>query len=187
MMKRTSGANFTMNTTIHHPMPGNRRLRERLEQMTRSTDVIAHPKALQELKRDHPHGIRVHPSPNDEPLGRYNCVMYALGLVGRMREPLRIWSFRVDLDFLYRLTDEGYLTASTEPKSGSLVIWSSAHGVKHVGILASPERAISKWGIGLLLEHALHEVPASYGDHLTYYDPPDSKTQALIYQAISDD
>lgn len=176
-----------MNTTMHHPMPGNRRLRERLEQMTHNTDVSAHPKSLQELKWDYPHEIRVQPSLDDEPLDRYNCVMYALGLVGRMREPLRIWSFKVDLDFLCRLTNEGYLTVSTEPKSGGLVVWSSTHGVKHVGILAGPERAVSKWGIGLLLEHALHEVPASYGDHLTYYDPPDSQTQALLYQAISED
>jgi hypothetical protein len=123
---------------------------------------------------------------NAEPLERYNCVMYALDPVGRMRDPLRVWSFRVDLEFLRQLVERGDLKRTNRPQPGGLVIWSRADDFKHVGILITSKRAISKWGIGLLLEHALHEVPANYGDELTFYDPVDSETKALMHEAVAD-
>jgi hypothetical protein len=40
---------------------------------------------------------------------------------------------------------------------------------KHVGLWTGSRRVISKWGTGLLYNHKLFEVPASYGDDVSYF------------------
>jgi hypothetical protein len=42
----------------------------------------------------------------------------------------------------------------------------------HVGRTAGPARAISKWGVGLLYEHDLSEVPEQYGDEVRFFHNP---------------
>jgi hypothetical protein len=79
--------------------------------MTHDGDPVeTYPAKLEALAKEIPHTIQVLPSQRGEPLDRYNCVMYALNLVGRMKNPFRVWTFRVDLAFLSRLIDHDYLT-----------------------------------------------------------------------------
>jgi hypothetical protein len=161
-----------------HSVPrgvGNDRLRDCLERMTHDgSPVETYPQKLLALANEMPHTIRVLPSPGNEPLDRYNCVMYALGLVGQMRNPYLVWSFRLGLEFLSQLIEGGVLNPS-EATAGGLVTWSSPTGLKHVGLLVSPDRSVSKWSIGQLLEHGLYEVPTSYGDGLAFYSPLEPK------------
>jgi hypothetical protein len=91
--------------------------------------------------------------------------MHALGLVGRIDGPSGRPFIRwyADMVFLRSFIDRGILKPCT-PTPGALVTWSSADGLKHVGVLAAPNRATSKWVVGYLFEHGLLEVPASYGE-----------------------
>ena len=116
------------------------------------------------------HNICVLPPPFDEPLEHFNCVMHAFGLVNQIDPPCSPVSgrFYVDTIFFASLIDQALLEPCAEAE-GALVVWSSAGAAKHVGVVVSPGRASSKWGMGHLYEHDLHEVPTSYGDELTFY------------------
>jgi hypothetical protein len=72
--------------------------------------------------------------------------------------------------FLQSLIDNGVLRPC-DAIGGALITWSSPAGLRHVGVLTTPDRAVSKWSIGYLCEHGLLEVPATYGDKLAFYSP----------------
>ena len=150
------------------------RLRALLEDMTHDGSPIdSHPDRLAAIAQGVPHSIRVLPAPYDEPLDQFNCVMHALGLIARLESPCTpLGRFLADTTFLRRLIDDGVLRGS-KARSGAIVVWSTADAIKHVGLLVTESRAVSKWGIDHLCEHGLFEVPSSYGDRLSYYDPLD--------------
>lgn len=65
---------------------------------------------------------------------------------------------------------------ATDPsirRPGDLVVYVN-HGLPlHIGIAVAEERVVAKWGTGLLLEHGIMEIPASYGSTVEAYEPPD--------------
>jgi hypothetical protein len=125
-----------------------------------------------------PHSIRILPAPSDEPLTEFNCVMHALGLIGRIDDPSGKPPFNgwyADTNFLRWLIARGLL-GPCEPAAGAIVTWSAGSVLRHVGVVVAPNRAISKWGVGHLWEHGLLEVPASYGDDLAFYHPIDPES-----------
>jgi hypothetical protein len=152
-------------------MPGN--LRELLEAMTaKDISVEDQTHYLEEISKSVPHGIRLLPSPDDEPLDDYNCVMYALDIVGCFAEPCSpLGRYYADTAFLSALIDSGDLVPAKE-SDGTIVVWSADGTIKHVGIVVSPGRAASKWGRGHLYEHGLFEVPQSYGDGVKFFKRP---------------
>ena len=155
------------------PTPLRRRLRELLqERINLERSVELHAGRLDAIAVEVPHTIRTRPAPRGEPLSEFNCVMHALGLVGRIENPygrpFNRWY--ADTVFLLGLIDSGLLR-SCNRRPGGLVTWSSREGLKHVGVLLTTDRATSKWGVGHLYEHGLLEVPTSYGDRLAFYEP----------------
>ena len=152
-------------------MQGN--LRELLETMTgRDFPVDGRPAYLEEIALIVPHGIRPLTSPGDEPLGDFNCVMYALDIVGCFTEPCSpLGRFYADTAFLSTLIQNRDLVPAEESE-GVLAIWSGNGTVKHVGIVLSRGKVVSKWGIGHLYEHGLLEVPQSYGDEIDFFARP---------------
>ena len=129
------------------------------------------------------HTVRILPAPLNEPLGDFNCVMYALGLVGALEHPCRPFGqYYADAAFLRSLIDYGVLQPC-EPSPGALVTWSSGASLKHVGVLTASDRAASKWGCGHLCEHGLLEVPASMGNLLAFYSCSLGPADALEHLA----
>jgi len=141
-----------------------------LDEMTRDlTQIESHPDRLKAIARQFPHSIRVLTAPFDEPLGEFNCVMYALGLTARLESVCSMFGrFYADTSFLRYLIDRSILQPCHE-SAGALVLWSSGDSIKHVGVMVESGRARSKWGIGHVYEHGLSEVPLSYGESLSYY------------------
>jgi hypothetical protein len=143
-------------------------LRTLIEEMVRdlNTNPLAtHPERLREITAISPHTIL--PLPSAEPLEKYNCVMHALGLVGKMGEyphPL----LAATTPFVNYLIDNALQPC--DPKIGALVVWSSAGVIRHIGKLIALCRAESKWGHGILCTHGLEELPQRYGDVSGYYD-----------------
>jgi len=129
-------------------------LRKLLEKMTRDgSPVETYPGKLTAISIQHPHTIRVLPSPHGEDLGRFNCVMYALGLVAALEPPCNfVGRFYADTGYFDSLIQQRGLSPCAE-KKGALVVWTSAGATKHVGIMRDQGRAASKWGIGYVCEH----------------------------------
>lgn len=149
-------------------------LRSELKVIT-DDSTLDHSSLISALKTTHPHSISPLPSFLEEPLGEYNCVMYALDLAARITEPCRPFGrFYADTEFLTELVQKGLLTPSTASQ-GNIIVWSDDERIKHVGIVSGQGMAISKWGIGNLYEHGFHEVPESYGCNLTFFEPIDGE------------
>jgi hypothetical protein len=146
------------------------RLRQLLDETTGDVEkhpLETHPERLTEIALVAPHSIL--PLESAEPLGRYNCVMHALDLVGRMAEyPHPLWAAQTS--FVRYLIDEGALKPC-ELRAGALVAWSTSAALRHIGKLIAPDRAESKWGLGILCQHGLEEIPLRYGDVSGFYAP----------------
>jgi hypothetical protein len=155
-------------------MEGNAELRRLLNEMTHDLNVKSHRGLLTAISTKISNTVRILPSPADEPLENFNCVMYALGLVGALEHPCSpLGRFYAGTAFISSLISDGKLRPC-EPDTGALVTWSSLEDLKHVGVLLAPDRAVSKWGIGYLYEHALLELPTTFGNQLAFYGALDA-------------
>lgn len=152
-------------------------LKEILQSITLDSPATQHIEKIAAISNSHPHSIAVLHNQSHEPLEDYNCVMYALDLVARLQEPCRPFGhFYADTNFLNALIQKRILTSSKEVP-GNIIVWSDdAQQIKHVGIVSRKDMAISKWGIGNLYEHGFHEVPESYGCHLSFFEPIEAGT-----------
>jgi hypothetical protein len=56
-----------------------------------------------------------------------------------------------------------------EASENDVVMYFDRGHARHVGRVGSSGRIISKWGLGLLYEHGLSEVPAKYGDEARFF------------------
>jgi hypothetical protein len=144
-----------------------RDFRARLEQMVSEPTVEDHPAQLEALRREFHHTVVIVES--SAPITKYNCVMHALDLIGRIDHDCP--AMAVPTAFAVWLINKGYLV-NVDQRPGALVVW-SAHGMlKHIGKITAADRAGSKWGVtGLLFAHGLNEVPERYGNVSGYYEP----------------
>ncbi len=122
------------------------------------------------LAEKFPHKIVQSNEKLNTPIDDFNCVMYALGLIGRL-EQLRDANreFRIGTPFVTDLIANAAIKRCAE-SIGSLAVWSCNGKVKHIGVVVGNGRIVSKWGEGCLWEHGLFEVPQNYGDDLTFFE-----------------
>jgi hypothetical protein len=102
----------------------------------------------------------------------YNCFVFAFDL--QEQTPLigtNGWEYTRSLDRVVdRLIQDGILEKLPISQAGALVVYRTRQGlISHVGRITSDGKVISKWSWGPLLEHAIYDVPASYGDAVEYY------------------
>ncbi len=113
----------------------------------------------------------------------YNCFVFAFEL--QDHTPLlgnKAWEYTKNLDVVVeaQIQDKTLERLST-PVSGALVIYRTDSGViSHVGRITDNGKIISKWSWGPLIEHALYDVPASYGDTVEYYTNLGSGTGVIL-------
>jgi hypothetical protein len=114
----------------------------------------------------------------DLPEGRYTCGMHALGFE-ESDEYTDIAGYGLGLvmagpDCFEWFIANQLLNEVTvrQAADGDLVMYFSDGRWTHVGRLAGRERAVSKWGVGLLYEHNLSEVPEQYGDAVRFFRNP---------------
>lgn len=132
--------------------------------------------AVMDLVTEFGHSIR--PIPSIVPLERYTCLVYALEFQGEPEYEaiagLPIVNVFAGADFANWLLTNGYLIEVTaqEATPGCYALYSDeAGGFVHIGILRNDGRVASKWGNQGLYDHALLEVPFSYGSNVRYYLP----------------
>lgn len=144
--------------------------------------VSQHPSAedwwpeIEDLRQLYPHTISRLQHETSE---RYTCFMYAfrLHISAKHREICGAFEGSVFADtcFFLFLKKRGVLQRKNEAcrQPGDLVVYINQGWPIHIGIAIPNRRVASKWGTGLLLDHAILEVPASYGKQVEAYDPPD--------------
>ena len=149
-------------------------LRIKLQEITdNNLNVDDHISAIEEIRNVYLHSIYIMPSAFDEPLEQYNCVMHALDLAARGFDPCDFKGrFYANTEFLSDMIEKGHIEECNQ-KNGNIITWSNNERIMHVGLILDNDIAISKWGIGHLYKHGLHEIPENYGSQINYYKPID--------------
>lgn len=151
--------------------------------MTEQMDVARHPVLLEQLTRECPNSIcRLESSHR---IGRYSCLMHALDFTEK-KEYIAIATYPglnvfAGAEFAQWLIDRGHLIEVPQENAGQgdLIMYFNESHFKHIGILLDGRRVVSKWGVGHLYEHALWEVPESYGTGVQFF-------RSLVYDDAID-
>jgi hypothetical protein len=154
-----------------------RTLRRRLREMTESGhEPHQHRDELRTITEEIPNTIRVIDS--GLPECGYTCGMFALGFE-ESEEYAEIAGYGLALVFAGPECFEWFLAnhllvevARQHVAADDLVMYFSDGRWTHIGRVAGPDRAMSKWGVGLLCEHDFSEVPEQYGDAVRFFRNP---------------
>lgn len=149
-------------------------LRTLLQEITDCPDVGTHANQIEQLRVVHPHSIKTLSGPNDDL--RYNCVMFALGIETDDIYLKMLYRFPSDVHantaFVQFLVERGDILEQARAEPKSLVVYFGKEKVEHIGRIVDDGRVQSKWGTkGHLYEHAIFEVPATYGDTVRVFTP----------------
>ncbi len=158
-------------------------LRSELTRITDELDVNKHREQLIELRATHPHTIEIVEAvdPDDD----FNCVMFALDLVGSIEPPCTpLGRYYLDTEFLEHLIRERTLVSLDASEAEALVIYLANGAVKHAGVVLEGGRVRSKWGCGHLYEHEAWEVPESIGDEIRYFRPIDPDKAFALFKVF---
>jgi hypothetical protein len=160
------------------------RLRRLLRDMTESgTHPSKHRAMLARIGEQVRHTIE--PLDSDWDMASFTCGMHAFGFE-RSREYAAIAGYGLGRafagpEFFRWLIDSSRLVEITdgEPPQGSIIMYFADGRPVHVGRVRTATRVVSKWGIGLLYDHEIREVPEQYGSEVRFFE-------ALEYDAALD-
>ncbi len=158
-------------------------LRTRLQEIT-ETHSFEHIERVERLREDHAHTVEPLRDNRGRPLSPFGtCFAFALGLhedptyhyIATCDAAQRHERFFASSIFVCWLVDRGKIEVRDQnsPAESDLILYFiNGSGPVHAGIGLEGGRVRSKWGTGLVWEHALWEVPASYGNHFRSYMRP---------------
>lgn len=126
-----------------------------------------HAQEIERLRLLHAHTIRFISGRRDE-----TCALFALALTDQpvYRSIALTYDIYAGQDFLHSL--DLRLTELPHPEPGCLVHYFAGDEWKHVGVMATSLRVISKWGTFPRYEHEFWEVPAGYGERMVFQERP---------------
>jgi hypothetical protein len=132
-------------------------------------DAIDHKRKVAALRSVHSHSITYDGQHSEE-----TCVPYALDLTGdETYEAVRrtFGLIYAGPEFFQWLLDNGHLRPTSAAK-GCLACYFADSTFKHVGLMLSQDRVISKWGEMPRYRHGLTEVPLDYGMDVHFFEKP---------------
>jgi hypothetical protein len=158
-------------------MSGIAALRNELDVASKLKDANAYEARLNTLRDQFGHRIAILPE-GRERIARFNCFAYALGLWDHA-EYTRLVDNKSDSAVINSSTisemlSEGVLV-ETDPKhlhANDMVVYYDNGTVTHAGVVRDKCLVRSKWGANEVHEHAVWDVPASYGDVVRYFRRP---------------
>lgn len=113
----------------------------------------------------------------------YNCFIYALGLAEDRAVVRDCHGFLYD-SFFQKLLDLGELSETTAPEDGDLVLYRNPNDhpgmITHIGVKHGTQ-VTSKWAWGPLMIHHVFDVPASYGNDISYIKKVSPERAAVLY------
>jgi hypothetical protein len=115
----------------------------------------------------------------------FNCFSFAFNLADSAAVQLitsRLSYLYPDEDFARHLIDRNSLLEikQADLSLGDVVVYFAHNQPKHAGKVFG-DRIVSKWGRGLLWEHALHEIPAVYGDTVRFFCQIDANSAEALF------
>jgi len=152
----------------------NPELRHALDEITRTLPREKHPALVAGLRSAQGHGIEPAHAPElaDIPLKKFSCFMLSFELIRSAAVTEIARTFRDTYpggDFVAYLVAHCLSEISQEAaRDGDVVVYSDGGRIVHAGKLKAG-RVVSKWGTGYLWEHAVAEVPGSYGEEVRFY------------------
>ena len=156
-------------------------------------DLAAQLVRLEELRAEFGHTVSAMSTATSNL--RFNCVMHALQveenaelyrlLVSLTYGPQKELDISMDTGFIRWLVAAGSI-AEVSAEDAELAAYSVDDKYTHIGRVLSTGRVQSKWGTAHLYEHALFEVPSSYGDTVQYFSGSDVETVLLEFWAYAE-
>ena len=117
--------------------------------------------------------------------GNYNCFVFAFGL--ESDSSFLGGQNPIQKEFVRYLLSRNILERVEKPERGSLVFYEDNSGaITHAGIMRSEDDVISKWMWGATIEHALWDVPSSFGDTFFFCTPVASEVIRREYEQYRD-
>jgi len=178
-------------------------LRRRLQEITDAAPIdvpiATHPRLIEEARKIFPHTIIPIEHQTSLHFPRLdNCGSYAMGFsnwsefsdlheTGYLDYGRKIAADRTFLEWLIRKRIIARRTVQP-PNIGDFVAYFNGKAGWHIGRLICGDRVRSKWGVGLVYEHGLKEVPISYGRKISYYSglaDQHARDAFLQYAAVS--
>jgi hypothetical protein len=129
-----------------------------------------------------PHELKVlkPPPKKDE---NYNCFIYILGLSNDKTVIKDSRGFIYDT-FFQKLINEGIIKETQNPDEGDYILYRNPkedpEQITHSGLIDG-DKVISKWAWGPLIQHSVWDVPASYGDNISYFKKINPDTARELY------
>lgn len=115
----------------------------------------------------------------------YNCFMYALGVEGD-EDVKDILSANPQIKFgssyITKLIDTEVLV---EDIHGSVVLYFNGDKPLHAARRLHNGLCISKWGMGLLWQHELYDLPLNYGDRHAFFNLSSSAAAVEAFKKYS--
>jgi hypothetical protein len=166
-------------------------LRKQLSIMTQNENVAEHEAILASITEGLPNSIKVLPS--TVPLERYTCIVHVFGFTEKP-EYVGIAAFGTGrvfagIEFVHWMLDRGKLMEIQfqECQKGDIILYFALGKVAHGGLVTANSRVVSKWGIGLLCEHEVYEIPAKYGEDVHYFQRPPYETVYDLFCQYAED
>ena len=152
-----------------HDLP---RLRARLQDITCNGNIGEHSSAIEALRLEFPHTIRLISSA--DPALPQNCFVWALDLSYELAHWVGTWNLPelfAGSKFVQELIP--YLTPvpKSDVTEGDLVVYFEEEMPIHAGLIKE-SKVISRWGRGNIYQHDQLEVPSSYGNDIHFYRKP---------------
>ncbi len=153
-------------------------LREKLRELSNCTqeELAAHPRMVEELRKDCLHSIRF----IEKGEARSLCFDYAFGIdagIAGFAYQMIVIDPKVRDQFVSNFVKVNVLPSLDPvelcPRDGDIVIYFQKDNPTHAGIWKAG-RVISKWGRCPIYEHEIGEVPITYGDQTRTFVRPDS-------------
>lgn len=148
------------------------KLRARLQEITSNDNLDQHPLAIETLRAELPHTIRLVSLAN--PALPQNCFEWALGLSYELAHWVGdCWlsDLYAGSKFVQELIPSLVQASDNCATEGDLVLYFDRDIPTHAGLIKESE-VISKWGSGHTYQHGQLEVPETYGNAIRFYRKP---------------
>jgi hypothetical protein len=148
------------------------KLRARLQEITSTDNIDGHPLAIETLRVELPHSIRLVSLADQACL--QNCFEWALGLNRELAHwvgDCRLRDLYAGSKFVQELIPSLVHVPDECATEGDLVLYFDREIPTHAGLIKESE-VISKWGSGHTYQHGQLEVPESYGNTFLFYRKP---------------
>lgn len=163
--------------------------RDALDQLMSLRDWGDFERGFDEIKARYSLQLRILPNDptwlksNPTWLETFNCYAYALGIVSLSRYQDLVKKYKKELEYASALATAAFVSGILSRKefkeiderdavSGDMVLYYQDDALQHGGKVSGVQMIHSKWGPNELFEHALWEVPASYGNRTVFLKAP---------------